>query len=120
MLSACLWIISIEANEFAEILKDKDLTVLDVRHTSEYISEHMVNAVSMPLDYINEHFGSLDKDHAYHIHCAGGYRSMIFASILKARGFGHVIDVKGGFKAIKETHSIPVTDYVCPTTFVNQ
>lgn len=111
-------IVSIEANEFAERLKDKNLTVLDVRRTSEYISEHVVNAVSIPLDYINEHFGSLDKDHAYYIHCAGGYRSMIFASILKARGFGHVIDVKGGFKAIKETHSVPVTEYVCPTTLV--
>lgn len=112
-------IVSIDANEFAEKIRNENVTVLDVRRPAEYLSEHVVNALSMPLDYINDHFGSLDKDQTYFIHCAGGYRSMIFASILKARGFDHLIDVKGGFKAIKETDSVPVTDYVCPTTLVN-
>lgn len=111
---------SIDANEFAERLEKQDLKVIDIRRSAEHISEHVVNAVNMPLDYINDHFGSLDKNQTYYIHCAGGYRSMIFASILKARGFHHLIDVKGGFKAIKETHNVPVTDYVCPTTLVNQ
>jgi rhodanese-related sulfurtransferase len=57
----------------------------------------------------------VDKETEYHIHCAGGYRSMIFASILKARGFDKLVDIQGGFKAIQQT-AIPVTDYVCPST----
>jgi rhodanese-related sulfurtransferase len=70
----------------------------------------------MPLDNINDHLSELDKDETYYVHCAGGYRSMIFSSILKARGFDNLVDVKGGFKAIKENGEIPVTDYVCPST----
>lgn len=112
-------IVSIDATEFAERISSENITVLDVRRPGEYVSEHVINALSMPLDHINDHFSSLDKDRTYYVHCAGGYRSMIFASILKARGYDHLVDVKGGFKAIKETHSIPVTDYVCPTTLVN-
>lgn len=112
-------IVSIDATEFAEKIRNENITVLDVRRPGEYVSEHVVNALSTPLDYINDHFSSLDKDQTYYVHCAGGYRSMVFASILKARGFDHLADVKGGFKAIKETHAVPVTDYVCPTTFAN-
>jgi hydroxyacylglutathione hydrolase len=111
-------ITSIDANEFAKRLKEDNPAVLDVRRSSEHISEHVENAASMPLDYINDHFVSLDKNQTYYVHCAGGYRSMIFASILKARGFNHLIDIKGGFKAIKEAGTIPVTEYVCPTTLV--
>lgn len=111
-------ITSIDANEFAKRLKENGLAVLDVRRTSEHLSEHVENALSMPLDDINDHFASLEEDQTYYVHCAGGYRSMIFASILKARGFNHLIDIKGGFKAIKEAGTIPVTEYVCPTTLV--
>jgi hydroxyacylglutathione hydrolase len=113
-------IVSIDASEFSEGMKRQDLKVLDVRRVGEYISEHVLGAVNMPLDYINDHFASLDKEQAYYVHCAGGYRSMIFASILKARGFNNMIDVKGGFKAIKETGAVQVTEYVCPTTLVNE
>ena len=63
---------------------------------------------------------ALDKDKTYYVHCAGGYRSMIFNSILKARGFDNLIDVNGGFKAIKENGSIKTTDFVCPTTLKNK
>jgi rhodanese-related sulfurtransferase len=77
-------------------------------------------ALNSPLDNINDHLASLDKNQTYYVHCAGGYRSMIFSSILKARGFDKLVDIKGGFKAIKEAGSIPVTDYVCPTTLVNK
>jgi glyoxylase-like metal-dependent hydrolase (beta-lactamase superfamily II)/rhodanese-related sulfurtransferase len=113
-------IISIEANELADRLKDENITVLDVRRPAEYLSEHIVGATSMPLDYINDHVNLLDKDQTYYAHCAGGYRSMIFASILRARGFHNIIDVKGGFKAIKESNRISITDYVCPTTLVTK
>ena len=111
-------IVSIDAFEFSQRLEKQSATVLDVRKPSEYISEHVVNAVNMPLDTINEHLASLEKDKSYYVHCAGGYRSMIFASILKARGFTNLIDVKGGFKSIKDIETIPVTDYVCPSTVV--
>jgi len=112
-------IVSIDASEFSRRLLSNDLTVLDVRRNAEYLSEHVVNALNMPLEYINDHFASLNKDTDYYIHCASGYRSMIFVSILKARGFTNLIEVKGGFKAIKEAGSVPVTDYVCSTTLTN-
>jgi rhodanese-related sulfurtransferase len=51
----------------------------------------------------------------FYIHCAGGYRSMIAASILKSRGIHNLIDVRGGFAAIKEG-GLKVTEYVCPST----
>lgn len=111
---------SIDAKEFSERMKRQNLKVLDVRRTAEHFSEHVVDAMNMPLDYINDQFASLDKEQTYYVHCAGGYRSMIFTSILKARGFSNLIEVKGGFKAIKETGTIPVSDYVCPTTIVNK
>lgn len=60
----------------------------------------------------------INKNKTYYVHCAGGYRSMIFNSILRARGFDNLIDVKGGFTAIKESGKFPVTDYVCPSTLL--
>lgn len=107
---------SIEATELAEKLKDGKINVLDVRKPGEYSSEHVDGALNLPLDNINDHLAQLDKDQPYFVHCAGGYRSMIFNSILKARGFDNLVDIKGGFKAIKDAGSIPVTDYVCPST----
>jgi glyoxylase-like metal-dependent hydrolase (beta-lactamase superfamily II)/rhodanese-related sulfurtransferase len=106
---------SIPASEFATELKSSDLTVLDVRKPSEFQSEHVENAQNFPLDYINDNFDELDKDQEYHVHCAGGYRSIIAASIMKSRGVHKLVDIAGGYKAISET-DIPKTDYVCPTT----
>src|SRR5690606_38454046 len=81
--------------------RDPELHILDVRKKSEHYSEHVIGAENMPLDYINEHLSEVDKDKTYYVHCAGGYRSMIFISILKARGYENLIDIQGGFKAIK-------------------
>ncbi|MGJ3233943.1 MBL fold metallo-hydrolase [Marivirga sp.] len=106
---------SIPATEFASELKSGDLTVLDVRKPTEFQSEHVENAQNFPLDYINDNFDELDKEQTYHVHCAGGYRSMIAASIMKSRGVHNLVDIAGGFKAISET-DIPKTDYVCPST----
>ena len=106
---------SIPATAFAERLKEKELTVLDVRKPGEYEAEHIDGAKTFPLDFINENMDRIDEDTEYHIHCAGGYRSVIAASILKSRGFHNVVDVQGGFKAISET-DIPRTDFVCPTS----
>lgn len=107
---------SIPVEEFAEHVNRKDGKIIDVRKPGEFISEHVDGAVNMPLDDINAHLSELNKDEPYYVHCAGGYRSMIFNSILRARGYTNLIDVQGGFKSIKENGTIPVTDYVCPTT----
>ncbi|WP_422003832.1 MBL fold metallo-hydrolase [Roseivirga pacifica] len=108
-------ITSVSANTFKAELEAGNANVLDVRKPGEYISEHIEKAKNTPLDFINDEMARIDKGTEYYIHCAGGYRSMIFASILKSRGYDKVIDVAGGFKAIKEA-GIPVTDYVCPST----
>jgi hydroxyacylglutathione hydrolase len=107
---------SISAETFAERMASQAInTVLDVRKPTEYLSQHVKGAVNMPLDYINKNMDKLDRSQSYHLHCLGGYRSMIMASILKARGFENLVDIAGGWRAIAET-SAPVTDYVCPTS----
>lgn len=106
----------VSPQELAELLKKEKVNVLDVRKPSEFASEHVAGAENAPLDFINESMLKVDKNKTYHIHCAGGYRSMVFASILRARGFDNLIDVKKGFAAMKKTPGIEVTDYVCPTT----
>lgn len=98
--------------------ENPSIAIVDVRKASEYGSEHILNAQNAPLDFINESMATIDKDKTYFVHCAGGYRSMIFISTLKARGFEHLIDVKGGFKEIKESGKFKLTDYVCPTTLL--
>lgn len=89
--------------------------LLDVRRKGEYASEHLVGAENLELDYINDHMNDLDKEQTYFVHCAGGYRSMIFISILRARGYKHLIDVKGGFTAIKGTGQFRTTHEAPPT-----
>ena len=107
---------SITAEELAEIAAKQPVKILDVRRQSEYESEHLVNAENAPLDYINESMLKVKKDEPTYVHCAGGYRSMIFASVLKARGYDNIIDVKGGYKAIQETGKLRSTAFVQPTT----
>ena len=112
-------ITSITAAELAKIKSnDPSIHILDVRKNSEFLSEHVLDAENAPLDYINDSMLKVDKNKTYYVHCAGGYRSMVFNSILKARGYDNLIDVAGGFKAIKETGEIKVSDYVCPTTLL--
>ncbi len=94
---------------------EQGVPVFDVRKESEYQSEHVKDAHLTPLDYINDHLAEFPDKETFYIHCAGGYRSMIAASILKSRGIHNLVDVAGGFADIKNV-GIPVTDYVCPTT----
>ncbi len=98
-----------------ETLIAEGVPVFDVRKPGEYSSEHIENVSSTPLDFLNEHLAEFPKHDSFYIHCAGGYRSVIAASILKARGYHNVIDVKGGFAAIRQT-GIKTTAYVCPST----
>lgn len=108
-------IISISAEEFSNRLKD-NVRVLDVRKPGEYNNQHIENVPNQPLDYINEWTNNFDKNAEYYIHCAGGYRSMIAASILKARGYERLVDVAGGFSAIQKTN-VPLTcEQSCSST----
>jgi glyoxylase-like metal-dependent hydrolase (beta-lactamase superfamily II)/rhodanese-related sulfurtransferase len=109
---------SIDTAELSKRMQADNIEIIDVRKKSEYLSEHMAAAENAPLDFINDSMAELDKNKTYYVHCAGGYRSMIFNSILRARGYDNLIDVKGGFKAIKEYGSFQLTDYVCPSTLL--
>ncbi|WP_266206072.1 MBL fold metallo-hydrolase [Pontibacter kalidii] len=109
-------LVSIPATELAaKFEQDNSICIVDVRKPGEYQAEHLETALSAPLDYLNEHLTALPKDRTLYIHCAGGYRSMIAASILRARGFQDIVDVQGGYKAIAETN-MPRTNFVCPTS----
>ena len=100
---------SVSAADFEGIYQhDQDIHVLDVRKPSEYEAEHLDFSLPRPLDYINDWTTEINKDQTYYIHCAGGYRSMIAASILKARGVEEVIDIAGGYGAIKNSSLVRV------------
>ena len=102
----------ISAAQFAENADITADTIVDVRKESEYMAEHVDNAYNKPLAYINDWVKDINpKDHFF-IHCAGGYRSMIAASILMARGYRNFTEIEGGFKAIATTN-VPKTDFVC-------
>jgi glyoxylase-like metal-dependent hydrolase (beta-lactamase superfamily II)/rhodanese-related sulfurtransferase len=105
---------SVTASELEEKLVNEAL-VFDVRKPGEFEAEHIENVPSTPLDFLNEHLAEFPKEDDFYIHCAGGYRSVIAASILKSRGYHNVIDVKGGYAAIKNT-GIKRTNFVCPST----
>ncbi|MBE9599148.1 rhodanese-like domain-containing protein [Pedobacter sp. MC2016-24] len=106
---------SISAQEFELLAQaNPDAQVLDVRKPGEYESEHLEMTLTRPLDYINDWTNEIDHKETYYIHCAGGYRSMIAASILKARGIENVIDIAGGYGAIKTT-GLKRTDFACPS-----
>ena len=110
----CDTILSVSAETLEKKIQGKAI-VFDVRKPGEYAAEHVLDVPSTPLDFLNEHLAEFPKEASFYLHCAGGYRSMIAASILKARGFHNVIDVYGGFDAIKKT-GIKTTQYVCPST----
>ncbi len=112
-------ITSVSAEEFAAAeKKDPSINILDVRKKSEYDSEHVIGAQNTPLDYIDNSAKLVDKDQTYYVHCARGYRSMVFASMLKARGYNNLINVAGGFTAIKDSGKFEISEYVCPTTML--
>jgi glyoxylase-like metal-dependent hydrolase (beta-lactamase superfamily II)/rhodanese-related sulfurtransferase len=109
---------SVNEDELSFLMKAAQPNILDVRKASEFGSEHLVDAVNVPLDFINSSMTVIQSDKTYYVHCAGGYRSMTFISILQARGYRNLINVKGGFSALKESGKFKITDYVCPTTLL--
>lgn len=101
-----------------ELANMTDVNIIDVRKESEFYSERVINAVNQPLDSINSTVASMDKEGTYYVHCAGGYRSVIFNSIAKANGIHNLIDVSGGFREMKDIPEFSMSDYVCPTTML--
>ncbi len=89
--------------------------IVDARKPSEFTAERIEKATNIPLDYINDHLAEVPKNDIFYVHCAGGYRSVIWASILKARGYHNMINVAKGMNGVKNTN-IPLTNYVCPST----
>jgi hydroxyacylglutathione hydrolase len=98
-----------------EVAQTEGCNIVDVRKPGEYQSEHVENAFFYPLDYMNDDLNKLDKNKTYHVHCAGGYRSVIAISLLMQNGYTNLIDIAGGYGAIKNTN-LPKTDYICPST----
>ncbi|OPC38754.1 MBL fold metallo-hydrolase [Elizabethkingia anophelis] len=101
----------ITPEEFAQRYTE-DAKIIDVRKEGEYAAEHIAEAYSRPLAYINTWIKDIDPKEHFFLHCAGGYRSMIAASILQARGYRNFTEVEGGFGKIKLTE-VPTTDFVC-------
>jgi glyoxylase-like metal-dependent hydrolase (beta-lactamase superfamily II)/rhodanese-related sulfurtransferase len=107
---------TISAEVFAQQYATASFRTLDVRKKSEYDAEHVVGAQNFPLDFINKNMAQINNETPYLVHCAGGYRSVIAISILKARGFGQLTNVNGGFKAIQAVGNIEISEYVCQAT----
>lgn len=109
---------SIDVDMFAKLNSNASINILDVRKKSEYDSQHILGSVNTPLDSINENMSAIDKLKTYYVHCAGGYRSVIFISILNSRGYNNLINIEGGMTSIKKSDRFVMTEYVCPTTML--
>ena len=109
----------IPAAEFAKLWKKDETIVYDVRGDGEYEAEHIEEAYHQSLAQFNEWIGLIDKKQHFYIHCAGGYRSMMAASILKSRGYDNFTEVAGGFEAIVK-EGIPKTDFMCASKTLAQ
>ncbi|MGA0012433.1 MAG: MBL fold metallo-hydrolase [Flavobacteriaceae bacterium] len=106
---------SVSAEELKKEMASKEVEIFDVRKESEHYAHRVPESKNTPLDFLNNHLSEFPEEGMFYIHCAGGYRSVIAASILKSRGIHNMINVAGGFKAI-EAAEIKLTDYVCPST----
>ena len=109
---------SVSAEKLASIMEEEHVNLLDVRRKSEYTTEHVLHATNLPLDYYRSNLSEIDKNKIYYVHCRSGYRSMVFVSLLRSLGYENLIDVKGGFNAMKTTGKFDLSDYVAPTTML--
>jgi len=116
--SAGLEVDTIKSISVEDLTAVSDKKILDVRKSSEYKSEHVLGAINAPLDYVNESMKLVVEDKTHYVHCASGYRSLVFISILQARGYRNLVDILDGFTAIKASGQFEVSDYVCPTTLL--
>jgi len=106
---------SISAEAFGLLSASQHINVMDVRKENEHISEHVINAKNTPLNSLEENLKSYQDGELKYVHCAGGYRSMIACSLLKRHGIQNIVDVRGGFSAIKDSKA-PISEFVCPST----
>ena len=104
----------IKVTDLKALKEQKVLNIFDVRKPGEYASEHLDEAHSTPLSFINDYMDKFPENEPFYLHCAGGYRSVIAASILKSRGIHNLIDVKRGFAAIKN-EGMKISEYICPS-----
>lgn len=108
----------IEAKDLSLALRTEKGKLLDVRRASEFESQHVVGAINLPLDHVNEQVDNLNKNDLYYVHCASGYRSVVFISILKALGFTNLVNVTDGFKGLKESAVFELTEFKEPITML--
>ena len=108
---------SISSDQFAKLRNTSSISIVDVRKKAEYQSEHLIDAQNFPLNKLNDYLSSFNPNKSTYVHCAGGYRSVIAISILKSKNIHNLIDIQGGFNAIKATN-IPLSKYVCPNTIL--
>ena len=107
----------IDISELIELSEGQDLNILDIRRESEYMSEHLIGSVNVPLDYWWETMKNVDQNRTYYTYCMSGSRSSMFCSILRRLGYKQLINViNGGFNELKESGTFEVSDYLCPTT----
>lgn len=105
---------SISPEQFESQMTEKSI-IVDARKPGEFSAEHVESAVNIPLDFVNEQLSEVPKEEEFYLHCAGGYRSVIMASILKARGYHNMVNVEKGMAGIRKT-GIKLSTFVCPTT----
>lgn len=105
-------ITSVSPETFAAALSASKVTIVDARKPGEFEAEHVEHAINMPLDIINSHFQETPQDGDYYLHCAGGYRSVIMASLLKSRGYHNMINVEKGISGIRNA-GVPLTKFAC-------
>jgi rhodanese-related sulfurtransferase len=108
----------ISAEQFSKHFNKEEDKVIDIRKESEYSAEHVENAYNRPLAALNDWIKDVNPEEHFFLHCAGGYRSMIAASVLQARGYRNFTEIEGGFSAIAKTN-VPKTDFVCQSKIMN-
>ncbi|MBM3161604.1 MAG: MBL fold metallo-hydrolase [Bacteroidetes bacterium] len=108
----CSTVSRITAGQLEQMGEFRGQPIIDVRKPAEFEAEHLELAMSLPLDFIDENFPSYPKSQSFVLHCAGGYRSMIAASILKSKGCNDLVDVIGGYSALSKT-SLPKINLIC-------
>ncbi|MFO7257028.1 MAG: MBL fold metallo-hydrolase [Bacteroidota bacterium] len=107
-------IVSVDTDQLAEALTTNP-AILDVRRREEYAAGHLEGAVNVPLDFISENMQAIDPSRPHYVYCASGYRSMVFISILKARGYDNLVNITNGYKAIQSSKRLRITDAAVPS-----
>lgn len=111
------FITNIDIRQLSEKKHSKNV-LLDVRRESEFKTERVIESTNIPLDYVSPENINLPKQQTVYVYCAAGYRSMIFVSYLKRVGYDNLVNVRGGFNAIKTSGLFNLSMYSCQTTML--